>query len=107
MAGASSEISPASTSCITCAAMIGFVPLAMPNWLSSCMSWTPSALPAAPLHVPSGVITVAAIPPPAGHVGQDRLELRCHIFWDGVVAESCEGRGRETPVGATVGATDG
>ncbi len=64
MAGASSETSPASTSCITCAAMIGFVPLAMPNWLSGCMSWTPSAVPAAPLQVPSAVITVADTPPP-------------------------------------------
>jgi hypothetical protein len=29
------------------------------------MSWTPSALPAAPLQVPSAVITVADIPPPS------------------------------------------
>ena len=44
-------------------------------------------------------------PPSAGHVGQDRLELRCHIFWDGVVAESGEGPGREG-IGLLAGEAD-
>ncbi len=107
MAGWSSETSPASTSCITCAAMIGFVPLAMPNWLSGCMSWTPSAVPEAPLHVPVGGHHGGCDPPSGGHVGQSRLELRCHSFWDGVVAEICEGLGREGIVASTDGETDG
>ena len=38
--------------------------LAMPNWLSTRTSRTPSAEPVAPLHVPSAVITVADIPAP-------------------------------------------
>ena len=46
-------------------------------------------------------------PASSRHVGQGRLERRCHIFWDGVVAERCEGRGRETPSGTIDGATDG
>src|SRR3954469_23541912 len=37
--------------------------LAMANWSSTCRSRTPSALPTAPLQVPSAVITVAVIPP--------------------------------------------
>ena len=102
MAGASSEISPASTSCITWAAMMGLVPLAMPNWLSGCMSWTPSALPAAPLHVPSAVMTVAVIPPPPA--------MSARIAWN--LAATSAGTGSplsaaKAPVGKTLGATDG
>src|SRR6187402_2278797 len=38
--------------------------LAIENWSSTCRSLTPSALPVVPLHVPSGVMTVADMPPP-------------------------------------------
>ena len=75
---ASSESSPASTICITWAAIIDLVMLAMPNWLSTRTSRTPSAEPVAPLHVPSAVITVADIPAPieGGHVVQPPGMLR-------------------------------
>ena len=49
---------------ITWAATTDLVMLAIVNWSSTRRSRTPSALPVVPLQVPSGVITVADIPPP-------------------------------------------
>ena len=47
--------------------------LAMPNWLSTRTSRTPSAEPVAPLHVPSAVITVADIPAPSKEAMSSRI----------------------------------
>ena len=64
VAGSSRLSSPASTIFMTWAAITGFVELAIASWSSTRMARTPSAVPVAPLQVPSAVITVAVIPPP-------------------------------------------
>ena len=65
------------TSCITWAAVIAFVVLAIENWSLTVTSRTPSALPVAPLHrAVADDMIVADTPAVAGQAVQGRLQLR-------------------------------
>ena len=82
--------------------MIGLVTLAMPNWLSTSSSWTPSAVPPAPLQAPAGEKTVAAIP----HCGTVLASALCSF--DASAADT--GSSTSDPnalAGKAVGAKDG
>lgn len=89
MAGSSRANSPASTSCITCAAITDLVILPMASWSSGRMSRTPFAVPTAPLQVPLALITVAVIPPPPAP-----LAASLRIAWNTAAASSETGSSR-------------